>query len=147
MPRWLIFVLAGLAAFRRRPLTSNVRRLKRMSALLRMSMKAVMVANALAGMNSSVSAETYEFRFWPAPSARKDPRFIEMHDGPCGQVATARVRTMPKYSSQEPLAPERVFEVDPRGKTLRSWNIPVDSKPYALMGTICSSPSMLRFIA
>jgi hypothetical protein len=41
---------------------------------------------------------------------------------------------MPKYSSQEPLAPERVFEVDPRGKTLRSWNIPVDSEPYAIDG-------------
>jgi hypothetical protein len=47
-------------------------------------MKAVMLATGLAWMNSSFSAETFEFRFWPTPSASKDPRFIEMHDGPCG---------------------------------------------------------------
>lgn len=41
---------------------------------------------------------------------------------------------MPRYSKSEPLAPERVFELDTNSKVLRSWHIPVDSVPYAVQG-------------
>jgi hypothetical protein len=101
---------------------------------LRSSWKTVLLVTTVAWASSAASVETFEFRFWPAPSAKKDPRFLEMHEGPCGEVATARVRTMPKYSHLEPFAPERVFELDSVGKVLRSWNIPVDSEPLALDG-------------
>jgi hypothetical protein len=76
----------------------------------------------------------FEFRFWPAPGAEKDPRFIRFDDGPCGQVATARVRTMPRYSKAEIFAPERVLELNGRGEVIRQWGIPVDATPYALDG-------------
>lgn len=76
----------------------------------------------------------FEFRFWPAPGAEKDPRFIRFDDGPCGQVATARVRTMPRYSKTALLAPERVLELNRRGEVIRQWDIPVDATPYALHG-------------
>lgn len=79
-------------------------------------------------------AADFEFRFWPAPGAEKDPRFIRFDDGPCGQVATARVRTMPRYSKTEIFAPERVLELNGRGEVIRQWVIPVDATPYALDG-------------
>jgi hypothetical protein len=93
-----------------------------------------LIAATVAWATGAASAETFEFRFWPAPSAKKDPRFLEMHEGPCGEVATARVQAMPKYSRLEPLAPEQVFELNSGGKVLRSWNIPVDGEPLALDG-------------
>jgi hypothetical protein len=76
----------------------------------------------------------FEFRFWPAPGARNDPRIVSMDDGPCGEVATARVPKMPNYAETEPFAPERVLELGSGGKILRRWAIPVDSTPYAVAG-------------
>jgi hypothetical protein len=95
-------------------------------------LKTAVLLTAVLCASASVSSENFEFRFWPAPAARFDSRFVAMHDGPCGEVATARVQSMPKYSKHEPFAPERVFEIGPQGRVLHSWNIPVDSEPYAL---------------
>jgi len=83
---------------------------------------------------AGVMAADFEFRFWASPGADKDPRFIRFDDGPCGQVATARVRTMPRYSKTELFAPERVLELNGRGGVIRQWAIPVDATPYALDG-------------
>jgi hypothetical protein len=77
----------------------------------------------------------FELRFWPAPGADKDPRFVRFDDGPCGQVATARVKSMPRYSKTELFSPERVLELDSRGNVIRRWAIPVDATPYALDGS------------
>jgi hypothetical protein len=76
----------------------------------------------------------FEFRFWPSPGAENDLRFVRMDDGPCGQVATARVSSMPRHSKTELFAPERVLELDARGAVIRQWVIPVDSTPHALAG-------------
>jgi hypothetical protein len=35
---------------------------------------------------------------------------------------------MPEHSSKEPLAPERVFELDPKGQIVNQWRIPVDAQ-------------------
>jgi hypothetical protein len=86
-----------------------------------------------AAASSAVGAE-FEFRFWPAPGAEKDPRFVRMDDGPCGQVATARVKSIPPHSQAELFAPERVLELDARGVVIHRWVIPVDSTPYGLAG-------------
>ena len=95
-------------------------------------LKMTFVFAAVLGTIPAWASETFEFRFWPAPAAKADPRFVATHDGPCGEVATARVQSMPKYSKREPFAPERVFEIDPHGRVLNGWNIPVDTEPYAL---------------
>ena len=89
------------------------------------------VCLAVASANA-VAAESFEFLFWPAPAAEADPRFIAMHEGPCGEVASARVQRMPIYSRLEPFAPEQVFELSDSGAVLRKWSIPVDTEPYAL---------------
>lgn len=81
----------------------------------------------------AVGAE-FEFRFWPGPGAEKDSRFVDMDDHPCGQVATARVRSMPRYSKGGLFTPERVLELNTRGKVIRRWAIPVDATPYAIAG-------------
>lgn len=83
---------------------------------------------------SCASGAEFEFRFWPAPGADKDPRFVGIDDGPCGQVATARVSSMPRYSKTELFTPERVLELNDRGNVIRQWVIPVDAALYALDG-------------
>ena len=74
------------------------------------------------------AAQTYEFRFWPPDSSLSDPRVVAIDDGPCGPVATARVKRMPEHSPKEPLAPERVVELGRKGKVVNRWRIPVDAQ-------------------
>jgi len=93
-----------------------------------------MLGLVLAVAASGTLGAEFEFRFWPAPGVESDPRFVRIDDGPCGQVATARVRSMPRYSKTEMFAPERVLELNAQGKAIRQWAIPVDAAPYALAG-------------
>jgi hypothetical protein len=79
-------------------------------------------------------AETFEFRFWPPSATYTDPRVSAIHDGPCGPVATARVQRMPQHSKKEPLAPERVLELDSRGEAINLWRVPVDSLVLGVSG-------------
>lgn len=76
-------------------------------------------------------AAEYEFHFWPGPK-RNDPRIVATEDGPCGEVRVARVESMPKYSKNASLIPERVFELDAQFRIVRAWQIPVNSFPEAL---------------
>lgn len=84
---------------------------------------------------SGACGAEFEFRFWPAAGADKDPRFVRFDDGPCGQVATARVQSMPRYAKTALFVPERVLEINSRGEVVRRWVIPVDATPYALDGS------------
>lgn len=90
---------------------------------------------ALALTSAGAFASEFEFRFWAAPGVEKDPRFVRLDDGPCGQVVTARVNAMPRYSKTELFAPERVLELNGRGAVIRQWVIPVDSTPMRFLGT------------
>ena len=124
------------SARRKVPVNFYVRRLKLMPELIERLLKTLMFTLAVGWAGSAASNETFDFQFWPAPAAQREQRFLEMHHGPCGEVATARVQFMPSYSNQEPFAPERVFEIDSKGKTFRTWNIPVEADPYALVKNV-----------
>ncbi len=83
------------------------------------------------GPGSASASES--FGFWPGKGARSAPGFERMSEHPCGEVAYARVSTLPT-SPNGPLQSEVVVELDRRGKVIRRWPMPVDFMPHALRG-------------
>lgn len=94
-----------------------------------------LIASVLLAASPSLAfAEAFEFSFWPPTPSFTDRRIVAIHDGPCGPVATARVERMPEHSKREPLAPERVLELGPKGNVINEWRVPVDAKVLGLAG-------------
>lgn len=93
-----------------------------------------LAALVLGAAATVVQAEEFEFTFWPSKTAATAPRLVLIDAGPCGEIATAKVQRMPRYSKDEPFVPDRAFEVAPNGAVLRTWNVPVGAVPQALQG-------------
>jgi hypothetical protein len=73
------------------------------------------------------------FSFWPGEGADRAPGFIELDDGPCGQIARARVSRLPS-SRGTALQSELAVEIDSRGRIIRRWPYPVNYLPVAVQG-------------
>jgi hypothetical protein len=65
---------------------------------------------------------------------QQEPRIVNLMRTACGPGAMANVSTMPKFSRNEALIPERVVEVDARNRTLRRWAKPLNSTVVAVAG-------------
>jgi hypothetical protein len=74
----------------------------------------------------------YEFSFWPGADAKFDKRVVRLSMHPCGEVAIARVTSIPPLGKERTLQPEKVVEFSPEGKVLRRWAIPVDTLPISI---------------
>ena len=83
-------------------------------------------------------AQSFEFTFWPGPSAKKDPRFVKELEHPCGSVVVARVTKIPAYKKGAAFEPERVLEVDAAGKVIQRWNLPTDFWIRQISGEVLS---------
>ena len=70
--------------------------------------------------------KSIEFHFWTSKATKNDNRVIRIDEHPCGEVAAARILKMPRYSKKSGLIPERVFELNRSGRTIRQWSMPVD---------------------
>jgi hypothetical protein len=79
-------------------------------------------------------AQSFEFSFWPSPTASADPRVKKIVEHPCGSVAIAKVQTIPAYKRDGVLIPERVLETGPTGKVVRRWVMPVDGSVRGIIG-------------
>jgi hypothetical protein len=121
--------LAGQAPFRLRPLSSNVRRqMQRFSRCL-----------LLAGLSafaspSALAAPSFELPFWPTPGVERDPRFVRTQEGACGDLALARVRSMPNPQLGDVFATDSAFELDARSRVRRTWLLPANAVPLAASG-------------
>ena len=72
--------------------------------------------------------------FWAGSEAETDPRVIEVyeHHACSGQVAVARVTSMPEYSDSDAvLQPELALELSSSGSVIRQWRFPTD---YSVLG-------------
>ena len=78
--------------------------------------------------------QTYELEFWPGPNVEKDPRVVSIHEHPCGEAVTAKVKVMPSFRKGGALESEEVVELSASGQVMRRWPIPVDSSPKAVKG-------------
>lgn len=74
----------------------------------------------------------YEFSFWPGADAKFDKRVVRVSPHPCGEVAIARVTSIPPFGNDRTLQPDKVVEFSPAGKVLRRWAIPVDTAPVGI---------------
>ncbi len=86
-------------------------------------------------MVSSPAAEempSYELRFWSGANVEQDSRFMGLSAHPCGQVAIAKVMSMPPWKKDQPLQPERVVEFSDKGDVLNEWSMPVDYYPIGI---------------
>ena len=58
---------------------------------------------------------------------------VDVDGHPCGQVAVVRLTRLPPTDAK-PLQPDKVVEIDAKGRVLRTWATPVDSLPVAFIG-------------
>lgn len=65
---------------------------------------------------------------------QQEPRIVQIIRTACGAGAIARVMTLPNFTSEEALIPEKVVEVDAENNTRRRWPKPLDSKVLAIEG-------------
>lgn len=79
--------------------------------------------------------EQFTFTFLPGKGASKAPGFLRLEEGPCGNLAIARVSKMPRYSANAALVPDEVFEVSASGSLIRRWSTPVGALPVGMNGT------------
>ena len=82
-----------------------------------------------------VATQDYQFDFWPLEGARKDPRFLELREGPYGSVAIAKVRSIPGRNDKA-FESEAVFELSTDSRILRRWQLPVNASLVAVQGTV-----------
>ena len=70
--------------------------------------------------------------FWAGSEAESDPRVIEVYEHRLcsGQVAVARVTSMPEYTDAV-LQPELALELSSSGSVIRQWRFPTD---YSVLG-------------
>jgi hypothetical protein len=79
--------------------------------------------------------EQYEFAFWPTPASAAHPNFVRAQEGACGDLAVARVRTMPDALSSKIFVADAVYELGPANKVLRRWSLPANTLPVAVDGS------------
>jgi hypothetical protein len=91
----------------------------------------------------ATTSEPAEFQFFANPDLPQDPRVVRVLPHPCGAAAIARVTAMPKINSTGYLSPDKVVEIVPPSRdmrslaesvTLRRWAKPIDSEVIALEG-------------
>jgi hypothetical protein len=104
------------------------------SPLMPLGAAVTLAAIALVSAAAADPPESFEFRFWPGRAAKNDPRFVSLHDGPCGDTVAARVRSMPADSPNAVFLAEPVFERSATGAFQKRWRIPVDSVPNGVRG-------------
>lgn len=98
-------------------------------------MKTATTAAFFLAFSSLASSDTaYLFQFWPGKHPERDARYESMGEHPCSKVVVARVTAIPPVTNSGPFQPDLVQELDPRGKVLRTWAIPVDATPVAVRG-------------
>ncbi len=85
----------------------------------------------LSAQFAAAQSRSFEFSFWPGKNARRDPRFRRMEEGPCGEVAKAKVSTVPSVNRNGALVAEEVLEINSSGQILRRWRIPIDTHVLA----------------
>ena len=82
------------------------------------------------GASSQETAQNpgMELPFWAGSEVETDPRVIEVyeHHACSGQVAVARVTSMPEYSDAV-LEPELALELSSSGSVIRQWTFPIDA--------------------
>ena len=83
---------------------------------------------------SAGDTAVYKLAFWPGKNSTRDPRFVSMEDGPCGNVVWARVRALPLDEKGAALIPELAVELNSRGVTIRRWPMPVDAVAIGVKG-------------
>ena len=91
---------------------------------------------------SRPGAKTFEMDFWAGPQARVDRRVVEIYDHCCcsGEVAHARVASMPVADGDPALEPELVVELSPAGEIVRRWGIPIDCYVAAVSDSVLVIP-------
>ncbi|MCC6537994.1 MAG: hypothetical protein IT162_10615 [Bryobacterales bacterium] len=72
-------------------------------------------------------AMVLELSFWPGKNAARDRRVVALRPHPCGEVAVARVSTLPKPGTRGPLEPEEAIELSNAGRIIQRWAMPVDA--------------------
>lgn len=83
------------------------------------------------GLGGASAAEV--FQFWPGEGAKSAAGFQRMSEHPCGEVAIAEVSKLPT-AKKGPLVSELVVELDPQGKVINRWPMPVDYDLRAARG-------------
>ncbi len=78
--------------------------------------------------------EKYEFAFWPTPASATHPDYVRAQEGACGDLAVARVRTMPDALSSKDFGTDAVYELGPTNTILRRWSLPANTWPVAVDG-------------
>jgi hypothetical protein len=70
--------------------------------------------------------------YWLRSDAVPPPESQTNPDHPCGATATVALLSVPVGPG--PLEPEYVREIDPQGRVLRAWPVPIDRLPLAVSG-------------
>jgi hypothetical protein len=81
-----------------------------------------------------LAAPTYELPFWPTAGFDRDPRFVRTQEGACGELAVARVRSMPNPRAGDVFATDSAFELDSQSNVRRTWLLPANAIPIAANG-------------
>ena len=81
------------------------------------------------------SGPSTALHFWAGSEVETDPRVIEVyeHHACSGQVAVARVTSMPEHSDAV-LQPELALELSPSGSVIRQWTFPIDVSVIGVEG-------------
>src|SRR5438034_461337 len=89
----------------------------------------LMASLAYGVLGHAEDAQVYELDFWPGPNVGSDNRVIQLALHPCGEVAVARVTSLPRPEKGQTLEPELVLELAQNGAVLQRWSMPVDYTP------------------
>ena len=94
-----------------------------------------LVALVLPASSAANTDRQFEFAFWPTPASTKHPDYVRAQEGACGDLAVARVRTMPDALSNKDFGADVVYELGSTYKVLRRWSLPANTWPVAVHGT------------
>jgi hypothetical protein len=95
----------------------------------------LMASLAYGVLGHAEDAQVYELDFWPGPNVGSDNRVIQLALHPCGEVAVARVTSLPRPEKGQTLEPELVLELAQNGAVLQRWSMPVDYTPIGIRGS------------
>jgi hypothetical protein len=97
-------------------------------------------ASAAESINNAYATSGIPFSYWVVRNA--DPSTLtglNLQPHPCGRTAVLTSPTIPPPDNR--IDSDRVFEVDKAGRTIQSWQVPVDRTPEGLEGDELLIPS------
>ena len=94
-----------------------------------------LLALAISTVGGARANEQYEFAFWPTPASAAHPDYVRAQEGACGDLAVARVRTMPDALSSKEFGSDAVYELGLTNRILRRWSLPANTWPVAVEGS------------